>query len=342
MGGPPLRSSHRTPVLATGCITAALLLTSLAHAAPSEAERRAVAEPIFAQAQQAMAERDFATACPKLAEVTRLLPGKIGALLTLAECYEGWGKVASAKAAYEAAERAASAAGDARVVEARDKARLLATRVPRLTVIVPPAMKSWPGLSVRRDDLEMGAPQWGEALPIDPGRHVLRATAPGKKAWSTTVEVVEGGVGSIEVPMLGDAAAVETTPPATTDTPSGAPVKTWVWVSGGAGIALLGVAAGFGIDGLLAKGRIEQHCGTDYTRPCRETTAQYDFTSDVAHKNRGLAVFIGAGGAGAIAIGAAVVGLVGGRSEKKAARPWIRTAPVVTAGEAGWVIQGGF
>jgi hypothetical protein len=303
-----------------------------------------VAEALFEQGKALQASGDFAHGCPKLEEVTRLLPGKIGALLQLAECFEGAGKTASARTAYEGAERAAVAASDPRAEQARGKIRELTPRVPRLTVVVPAVMRAWKDLKIQRDELEVGPGQWGAAIPLDPGVHTVSASASGKARWRQEIKVEVGGVGSVEVPLLVDVGAAAAAPSAP---PAAAPVHargtpSWVWVTGGAGVALLGVAAGFGVDGLMARKTIEAHCGSDYSRPCRETTAVYDFTDDVQRKNRGLGVFVGAGGLGAIALGVAVAGLVSSGKERKASAGRMEVVPVVSGSGGGWVIQGGF
>lgn len=348
MGGFSGQRFHRLPTVRTtrgALFGAAVGLAAMpASAQPAETDRRTVAEALFEQGKALQASGDFAHGCPKLEEVTRLLPGKIGALLQLAECFEGAGKTASARTAYEGAERAAVAASDPRAEQARGKIRELTPRVPRLTVVVPAVMRAWKDLKIQRDELEVGPGQWGAAIPLDPGVHTVSASASGKARWRQEIKVEVGGVGSVEVPLLVDVGAAAAAPSAP---PAAAPVHargtpSWVWVTGGAGVALLGVAAGFGVDGLMARKTIEAHCGSDYSRPCRETTAVYDFTDDVQRKNRGLGVFVGAGGLGAIALGVAVAGLVSSGKERKASAGRMEVVPVVSGSGGGWVIQGGF
>lgn len=340
-----------TPLL----VLAALGLGRPARAEPNDTELRTAGEALFAQGKLLQDKGDYERACPKFAEVTRLLPGKIGALLQLAECYEAAGKIASAKTSYEAAERAATAAGDPRAAAAHGKSASLSPRVPRLTLIVPPALQALKGFTLQRDALDLGAPQWGDPLPLDPGRHLVSASAPGKKPWSTSVDLADGASVSVEIPPLADDthAALAPLPPLGTPTPAptvpppsisaSGGVRPWVWIVGGAGVALLGVATGFGVDGLVAKSALAEHCGPDYgSTLCKETTATYDPTADNARKSRGLAVFVGVGGAGAIALGAAVVGFAKASTSRTPRASRVQVIPVVGCNGAELTLQGGF
>ncbi len=364
MAGPPSMPPLGDPFLLRSRFvrgwTALLALAALglgrpARADPDDTERRTASEALFAQGKLLQDKGDYEHACPKFAEVTRLLPGKIGALLQLATCYEAAGKIASAKTSYEAAERAATAADDPRAATAHGKSASLAPRVPRLTLIVPPAVQTLKGFTLQRDALDLGAPQWGAPIPLDPGRHLVSASAPGKKPWSTPVDVAEGASVSVEIPPLDDEARAALAPLPGVSAPTPAPaihpplipasggVRPWVWIVGGAGLAMLGVAAGFGIDGLFAKSALAEHCGPDYgSTLCKETTATYDPTADNARKSRGLAVFVGVGGAGAIALGAAVVGFASAPASGTTPAGRVQVIPVVGGNGAGLTVQGGF
>jgi hypothetical protein len=198
-----LQRSRRLVTLAAGV---ALLSPGRALAdSPDDPAVRAAAESLFAQADQALERHDYAVACPKLEAVSRLLPGKIGASMRLAECYEAAGRVASASLAYETAERLATAAKDPRASAAHAKVQALAPRVPLLLIAVPEVMRSWPGLTVQRDAVDGGTREWGALVPVDPGRHTLRVSATGKQPWTTYVDAVAGaGVHKVEVPVLLD------------------------------------------------------------------------------------------------------------------------------------------
>src|SRR5262245_52153167 len=72
------------------------------------------AQVLFDEAMKQISGGAYDSACPKLEEVNRLAPGKIGARLELARCYEQWGKLGSAWRHYSIAADLAAAAKDKR------------------------------------------------------------------------------------------------------------------------------------------------------------------------------------------------------------------------------------
>ncbi len=215
-----------------------------------------------------MAAKQYADACPKFAESERLDPAP-GTLLNLATCYERNGQIASAWVTFkEAAAAARKADQTERARLARDKVAELEPKLPLLTIVVPAAADR-PDLEIRRDGAIVGRPEWGAAIPVDPGTHVVEAAAPGRTPWQGTTNV--GGANlkqSLEVPALEPAPAppavalpstaptptptpAPTLPPAPGDASSGAAMRTAAYVAGGLGVAGLAVGT---IAGLLALG----------------------------------------------------------------------------------------
>lgn len=195
-----------------------LCLTSLAQ------DEKIAAEAIFNDARRLMEDGRFTEACPKLAESQRLDPA-VGTLLYLGECYEKEGKLASAWAAFRSAASAAHNAGQtSREQTAKQKAAELEPKLPKLKIVVPPGSEV-PGLQVQRDDIDVGTVIWGSAVPVDPGKHRIVATAPGKKTWRRDIDVGTEPAETLAVlPRLDDDATKSTarTPPAAGATPPGA------------------------------------------------------------------------------------------------------------------------
>ena len=82
-----------------------------------------------------------------------------------------------------------------------------------------------PGVTIRRDGVDVGREQWGAAVPIDPGAHAVAVYVPGKQPWATAVEVpMEGKIVTVELPPLStlqNASPVAVaTPPATAAPPA--------------------------------------------------------------------------------------------------------------------------
>jgi hypothetical protein len=188
----------------------AVLLVEPAAAAgpPDEGETqkspdRIAAQALFDEGRDLMQSGRPSEACPRFEESNRLEPG-LGTRFHLAGCYEALGKLASAHALFlEVAAEAKQRGQDERERVARQKAEALEPRLSRLTVDVPFA--SSPELRIERDGTPIGSAQWGLAVPVDPGRHRVSASAPGRAPWSTEVSVAgDGAFTRVEVPPLVD------------------------------------------------------------------------------------------------------------------------------------------
>jgi hypothetical protein len=231
----------------------ALALTTTASLA--SADDASAAQALYERAVELIAAKNYDEACPKLKEVTRLVPEGLGAKLTLAECYESQGKLASAWTQYTVVESMAARTGQTdRQKAAGEKAAALRPKLAMLTIQVPDAVKQLPELTVERDGEAIGAAQFGEAIPIDIGKHKVQAKARGKKTWEAEPTIpADGATLSVEVPML------EEDPNAKLhETPGGAsapdPGPTWLFpvgfAVGGTGVAALivgGVLGGLAI-----------------------------------------------------------------------------------------------
>lgn len=186
-------------------LVAALTMTAFGSPAfAADPEAAAAAQALYDQAVTAMDKRAWEDACPKLEEAVRLVPEGIGAKLTLAECYEGLGKLAAAWVTYNLAEAQAARAGQAdRQKLAADRRAALEPRLPRLRIDVSDTVKAIPGLVIERDGTVVGLAQMGLALPIDQGEHRVVAKAPGRKTWEGVVSVsVLGATVVARVPEL--------------------------------------------------------------------------------------------------------------------------------------------
>lgn len=209
-------------------LVAAVLVSSIAFAmVPSaraqSASDKAAAESLFDEGKKLMASKKYAEACPKFEQSQKLDPG-VGTLGSLGQCYEALGRTASAWATYREAAAAAAAQGQTgREKYARDKAAALQPKLSRMTILVP-STSDVPGLDVRRDGEQIPRAVWGTPLPVDPGLHTIEAYAPGKKKWTTGVEVgAVSAQANVAIPALEDDAAATPPPP---------PVKPAVPLSG--------------------------------------------------------------------------------------------------------------
>src|SRR5215207_6184074 len=175
------------PYGAALALSLALLAGAPASFAQSET-KTAVAEALYRQARELMAAGNYEAACPKLAESQRLDPAT-GTLLNLAACHEKQGKLATAWIEYSDALVAARRDGrEDRVEYDRQRAAELEPRLSRLTLVLA-ADADEPGLTLELDGSSIGRAVLGAATPVDPGPHLVRVSAPGKKPWEQSVQI---------------------------------------------------------------------------------------------------------------------------------------------------------
>lgn len=247
------RAIRRARLALTAAVLASAALITPARAVAQDVHYDAtLAQTLFEEGRRLMEAKDYAQACPKLAESQRLRPGT-GTLLNLALCNEGLGKTATAWGQFKEALFASKKEGnEARVAFAQEHIAALEPRLSRIQLDA----ENTPGLVVRVDGMEIPAAALGTPIPIDPGTHEIEATAPGYTVWSTTTQIGDSGdLKAIAVPKLVPVPASNTAaPPPPKPTPAdGAPrgggsgLRTAGFVIGGAGVAALGLGAVFGI-----------------------------------------------------------------------------------------------
>jgi len=286
-------------------------------ACPARAQGdKAGAEALLSDAVKLTAAHHYAEACPKLEESLRLY-SSLNTEYFLADCYEHVGKTATAWADFlEVAEKARAVGEMSKEKRARERARIIEAQVSHLTIQVTSAGAS--GLKIERDGVEVGRGQWGVAMPVDAGEHVIVASSPGHLGAKLRVAVKgDGDNASVVVPEL---AAEPTHPqpmaagapppasavPATMGSASlsaaageskdashstGNGQRTTGWIVGGAGI--LGMGMG-GVLALVAKSSYESAplcMGT----VCQDTNGLGQRNSARDMGNVATAVVLGAG-----------------------------------------------
>lgn len=170
---------------------ALLLVASRAHA------DEATATAAYKQAEELAKQGKWADACP-LYEASYHADPKLGALLHAADCQEKIGHTATAWAQFNDAIELAHKTGDNREDLARRRATALEPRLAKLHLAPPKQLI--PGLVVKRDGSDITV-LVGTDIPLDPGDHVITATAPGYQDFTKTVNVSTGTV-SFELPVL--------------------------------------------------------------------------------------------------------------------------------------------
>lgn len=284
---------HLARCIALAWMTAAA--PSAAQPAPGTAGTPASvaqAQALFDEAMALIKDGKYAEACPKLKKSQDLDPG-MATKYRLAECYESAGLTGSAWALFlEVAADAKAAGRPDRESKARSRADALRPKVPMMTLAVPVELASLPGLRIERDGEVMPSAKWNVPLPVDPGAHMVRASAPGKKPWERSTQALGGATLQIDVPLLEADDRPPEPPPAGTGTaaPTGIPsvsssappagstapppggaldgYRVGAIVAGAVGLVGIGVGAGFGAATFAKWGEALSHCPDGPTQPC--------------------------------------------------------------------------
>lgn len=188
---------------ATVCVSAftSLLLSRAGTAEPTPADK-SLATSLFKEGRALVDQGHIAEGCRKLEESQRLDPGG-GTLLNLALCHEKEGRTATAWAEFtEALGIAKRDDRPQRAEFARTHIAQLEPSLSRLVVQVPHAADA-PDIEIKRDGSVIGRAAWGSPMPVDPGDHLIEASAPGKVTWKETVNVgPKGDTKTLAVPPL--------------------------------------------------------------------------------------------------------------------------------------------
>ncbi len=325
-------------------------LWGLSFAEPARAQSgtdaAALAEALYRQARDLMAEKRYAEACPKFAESQRLDPAT-GTLLNLAACHEAMGKLATAWIEYS--EGLLSARRDQREDRVRyveEQLKGIEPRLSMLTITVDPAADN-PALEIRLNGALIGAAARGVPAPVDPGTHVLEASAPGKKPWRQEFTVgQEADRKTVTVPLLEDAPVTAPLHPESkagsaqdahsgpgADQPAPRPLTAPIFIAGGVTLALTSGAVVTGIAYMKRKKDFDQANKDDPNATEAHTKVLRDRASSMSTIN---AVLTGTAIAGAVVTGI----LFATRPEERppTARPIV--APWLGASSGGILFQG--
>jgi len=355
---------------------AVLAASALASAQPAD---RAAAEALFLEARKLAGDGKYAEACPKFAESQRLDPAT-GTLLNLADCNEHAGRTASAWMTWLEAAAAAKARGQVeRERLARQRSAALQAKLSYLTIEVPGG-SAVAGLSVTRNGEPVREALWGTAVPVDPERYTVVASAPGYRSWQQTVVVTPGQAPiRIQVPRLepepaaGDLRAVTAPPPAAAPPPpapvaaplpppaappqpppvapapaspaadqatDGSAQRTWGWVSGGVGLVGIGVGSYFGLRTFSKNKDSEDHC--DEANWCDQEGV--DLRDDALKSGNISTIAFGVGAAGLVAGIVLLATAPSGPEPATAPQPYARLSAGVVLGPSGGhlTLAGGF
>jgi len=256
----PMRRTLTPAAFAVLLGSVGLLIVPVPAAAQNQ--DAAAAEVLFRNGRAAADAGDYAAACAMFHESERLDPA-LGTLLNIADCEERLGHLATAWTAYEEVAQRLPAE-DPRHTIAATRCAALARRLPRLRIHLQAGAPA--GTQVRRDGVALGTPSLDTFLPVDPGKHAVEITAPGRQPRTFDLSLREGETKTLAV-QPGEA-TVATAHPAMSEKPrSGARTAGYVVMGVGAAAAVAGVVTGILV--LDRKGTVDDNCDAD--RHCNQT-----------------------------------------------------------------------
>lgn len=248
-------------------LTLIAAIAACSWSAPARAQSNAaLAESLFREGKRLSGERKFAEACPKFAESYKLDPG-LGTLLNLAICHESEGKPATAWAEFsEASSRAKREGDNDRAQLADEHVRALEPKLARVSVSLAPGA-AIPGLVVKFDTRELASAALGLPIAVDPGKHVVEASAPGKETSTQTFDTPATPTTlTVTVPVLKDGARAPAAvpPPATAAPVTAPPPETSAGSGSNTGAIVSGAATGAFLVGSVVTGALYSSKRSDF------------------------------------------------------------------------------
>ncbi len=257
----------RSLLLATTVGLAGMSLSSVARAAEPTPAEIAVARRLFREATQLENEKKWDQAEAKLREAVAIKDTP-GLRYHLAYSQEQQGKLVEALVDYDRADEmmqhgAAAADVGKMLGPARDSLR---KRVPKIKLLLP---KDLAGAVLEVDGERVSSTVMHQPIPVNPGKHVVRVSAPNRQTFQQTLPMAEGETREVKVTLRALAAKSMDAPSGSgapgTDGPggdtgtvtadsSGWSTRTWVLIGEGAFTA---IALGTGVFYLIDKGNAQ-------------------------------------------------------------------------------------
>jgi hypothetical protein len=330
----------RTPkcwIIGAGLVAGALV--ARASHADSAGKNPVAAQALYDEARKLVDAGNVEAACPKFKASYELDPGG-GTLLNLADCYEKQGKLSLAWSTFKEALVVAQRDGrNERIDFANQHIAKLEGRLAHLAVSVP-ASAHVPGLIIQVDGSSLAEPAWGVGMPVDPGKHVVRAEAPGKQPFQTTIDAAAGADAEqrVEIPVLADAAGDtrdvrdgggNSLPPRSKSSAG----RTLGWVVGGVGVVSLGVGSYFGLRAISRWSDRNEQCVGGCTPGAKTAGDEAGNAATISTIGFGV---------GLVAIGVGTYLLLSGSGEKEQPQSValrVNWAPVVDKDGAGLLLR---
>jgi PEGA domain len=317
------------------CGTPALLMALLLLAAPAAAQvssaDRATARALAQQGQEALENKDWATAAERFGRADALVHAPT-LMLALARAEVGQGRWVAALEHYSRIAREGVAPGSPpawskALQDAQRELAALEPRVPAVILHVEGAAEA----RVSIDGTPVPVAAIGVNRPVDPGKRTLHAEADGYAPVEVTVTLAERQVETVtlRLEVAPAASTVPAPPPPPPPPPGRSPLKAVGLAGigvGGAGLILGAIAGGMALG---KHGELQKICPSGHCTDQQSAITSYDLVGGLA-----TAGFV----AGGILAATGVVLVIVAPRERAHETAWI--APRIGPGYAG--VEGRF
>jgi tetratricopeptide (TPR) repeat protein len=292
------------------------------------------AEEATAAGDAAKAQEYYRTAAERLADSYKLDPAT-GTLLNLALCHEKLGQLAEAYREFQTALLEARKAGrNERIQFAKDHLDYIEPRLARLTLVVP-AGQLPAGYVLRRSGVEIPPQQFNVAVPIDPGRYEIVASAPGYVSFRADAEIAASQPRIVLIPALQPVQVSSATPNQTGTkdvVTTERPLTTPIYIAGGATLAL---GAATVVTGIIALQRRDEY--NEANRSSRSVQDKEDARS-TAQSAALVSTLLGVG----TAVGAGITVYLYATRPTQARSAQVHVTPMLGPGVASLTLSGAF
>lgn len=263
-------------------VTASTIGLAPSAFAQNEADK-ATARQLGLEGDAALANKDFKTAEDKCKRADQLFHAPT-LMLCLARGQAGNGHLVAAQESYNRILREGAPPGSPpafvkAVEDARKEVDEVSSRIAQVVVQVTGADNP----TVTLDDQPFSNAALGVKRPVDPGDHVVKATAPGYKPGEAHFNVVEAGDANASIELQKDPNAVvapppganpgqggATEPPPDTTSGGGSTQKTLGYAALGVGAAGVVVGSIFGVLAISAHGSLADSCQNGTCDPSKD------------------------------------------------------------------------
>jgi len=223
-----------------GSLVSAIVLSGPGSARAAGEDQVEEARANFQRALELEQARDYAGALKLFRQVgqVKLTPQ---VRYHIAACEENLGKMVAALGGYELALKHGQGMPPGFLAEVQQSIDYLKQRIP--TVIVSRG-EGAQAAAIELDGVQLGSKSIGIEVPLDPGPHVLRATAQGYQDFEETINVSEGDREEITIDLVPLPAAAPPPPPPVQPEPQPEPERGYgalPFIVGGSGLALAAV-----------------------------------------------------------------------------------------------------